>query len=71
MAATLYSRTFAYSLDVTKYVSANNISKSDIQWGPIREAPGNQWVLWFWWDPAMHGGNPPPGSVPPKDSSHA
>jgi hypothetical protein len=71
MAATLYCRTFAYSLDVVKYVTANSIVKTDIQWGPTREDPCNQWVLWFWWDPGAHGGQPPPGSVPPKDSSHA
>lgn len=72
MAASLYHRVFAYSLDVTKYVTANSILQSDIQWGPTREDPCNQWGLWFWWDPANHGGAAkPPDNVPPKDSSHA
>jgi len=72
MAASLYMRNFAYALDITKYVDANNILQDDIQWGPTNEGHSNGWVLWFWWDPTNHGGTAkPPNSVPPKDSSHA
>lgn len=63
MAATLYARSFTDPRQIVNYVNENSITQDDIQigidWRPTR--PGTC-VVFFWWDPENHEGDPPPPS---------
>jgi hypothetical protein len=71
MAATLRVGHFTDPKQVCDYVNTNNITQSDIEVSLTRYEPRTSTTfMYFWWDPAGHGGTQPPACPGIKDASH-
>lgn len=71
MAIQVYVRHFEQLDQLIKYVNTANdgtpIPQTDIQKIVEPTSQVNGYLLIFWWDPALHNGNPPPEAPPLKD----